>query len=431
MGHSPGLAIYLAYAERVAKKPDQNRSEQIELLTVDRDGFGSSSKKHVQTRPDGRVIWFHATNIGDSLSILELVRRLGDRREDLHFLITTGSITSTALVAARMPDQSIHQYIPTEERPKIRAFLKHWKPDLAVWAESELRPALMFETDVAKIPMLLINAKLTDELHRKWRWFPGVAKSLLRRFKFVLAQDDLTSKFLRRLGLPADRIEVVGALKEGSAALPHDEAERMMFANQLAGRPVWLAASTHPGEEAVIVGAHRQAARAAQRLLLIIAPDDYRRAVELAKKLKKDGWEIALRSEGEFPEASTQIYLADTPGEMGMWYRIAPVTFMGGSLVDYGGHNPFEPAALGSAIIHGPHVHRVADIYQRLWKVNATVKVKSGQDLIAALGKVLSPDKAAEMAHAAWEVSSSGAEVTDRALDLLAEYLPAAEEGSE
>ena len=114
-----------------------------------------------------------------------------------------------------------------------------------------------------------------------------------------------------------------------------------------------------------------------------------------------------------------------------MWYRIAPVTFMGGSLVDYGGHNPFEPAALGSAIIHGPHVHRVADIYQRLWKVNATVKVKSGQDLIAALGKVLSPDKAAEMAHAAWEVSSSGAEVTDRALDLLAEYLPAAEEGSE
>jgi 3-deoxy-D-manno-octulosonic-acid transferase len=424
MGHSLGLAAYLAFSERASGFAEKRLLARKELGKEDAARFPERFGEAVLPRPDGLLVWFHAASVGESLSILELVRRLGDQRPDLHFLITTGTVTSAALVAGRIPDGAVHQFVPLDVRPWVRRFLAHWKPDLAVWTESELWPGLIYETARQKIPMVLINARISRSTHENWRWFPGFAKSLLRRFQFVLAQDEQTARNLRRLGLPKDRIEVTGTLKEGSAALPCDEAERAGFAKQLAGRPVWLAASTHPGEEEMVAAAHRQAARAAQRLLLIIAPRHPERGPEIAARLERDGWEIAVRSRGETPEASTEIYLADTLGDMGLWYRIAPVSFLGGSLVDIGGHNPFEPAALGSAIIHGPFIHKVADIYDRLTEAGATVEVKLPADLARAVGQVLSPDKAAAMAHAAWEVSSSGAEVTDRALELLLGYLP-------
>ncbi|MFT4999210.1 MAG: 3-deoxy-D-manno-octulosonic-acid transferase [Paracoccaceae bacterium] len=426
MGYSLGLAGYLALSERaigiVSKRLDARKTIGKEDPKRISERFGEASVP----RPDGLLVWFHAASVGESLSILELVRRLGDQRKDLNFLITTGTVTSATMMSGRMPDRAVHQFVPVDVRPCVRKFLRHWKPDLAVWTESEIWPALMYEADAAKIPMLLINARISKTTSEGWRWFPGFARSLFCRFNYILAQDDLTAKNLKRLGVRKDQIEVSGTLKEGSAALPHDEAERMRFANQLSGRPIWLAASTHPGEEEIVARAHKQAARAAQRLLLVIAPRHPERGPAIAKMLKKDGWDVAIRSKGEMPDASTQIYLADTLGEMGLWYRLAPVSFLGGSLVDIGGHNPFEPAALGSAIIHGPHVHKVADVYARLAEVGATVEVKSTGELIKAVGKVLSPDKAAAMAHAAWEVSSSGAEVTDRALELLLDYLPAA-----
>lgn len=427
MGYSLGLLCYLAVTERAegyaTKKLEARKADKKEDDTRFGERFGDSDVK----RPDGTLVWFHAASVGESLSILELARRLGDKRPELNLLITTGTITSANLITSRLPDRAIHQFVPVDIRPFVRRFLRHWKPDLAVWTESELWPSLIYETKRADIPMVLINARLSKATVKGWRWFPGFAKSLLRRFDFVLAQDEQTAKHLRRLGMPKNRIEVTGTLKEGSAALPYDEAVRASLAKQLAGRPVWLAASTHPGEEEIVAAAHKQASRAAQRLLLIIAPRHPERGASIVRKLAKDGWEVAVRSKGQTPDPSTQIYLADTLGEMGLWYRIAPVSFLGGSLVDIGGHNPFEPAALGSAIIHGPYVHKVADIYARLSAVGATVEVKSVDQLVKAVGRVLSPDKAAEMAHAAWEVSSAGAEVTDRALELLLGYLPEAE----
>jgi len=428
MGHSLGLACYLAFSERAEGFATRQLTARLEIGKEDPARVDERKGIADQARPDGALVWFHAASVGESLSILELIRRLGDLRGDLHFLITTGTVTSAAMIAQRLPDNAIHQYVPVDARRYIRKFLAHWRPDLAVWTESELWPALMHETAAANVPMVLINARISRATHVRWRWFPGIARSLLRRFDYVLTQDQATAKYLRRLGMPADRIEVSGTLKEGSAALPHEEHERVRFAKYLAGRPVWLAASTHEGEDELVAAAHKQAARSAQRLLLIIAPRHPDRGPAIERMLRKDGWEIAVRSKGEIPEPTTQVYLADTLGEMGLWYRIAPVSFLGGSLVDVGGHNPFEPAALGSAIIHGPYVHKVADIYARLAAAGATVEVKSVNELVRAIGQVLSPDKAAEMAHAAWEVSSSGAEVTDRALDLLLGYLPQTDE---
>jgi len=424
MGRSIGLWIYLAFSERATRLAERKLQERLAKGKEDharlQERFGTASVP----RPDGTLAWFHAASVGESLSILELVRRLLDQRPDIHVLVTTGTVTSAAMMAERLPERAIHQFAPLDVRPFIRKFLDHWRPDLAIWTENELWPAMIYETGRTNIPMLLINARISRKSARGWRWFPGSARSLLRRFDFVLAQDDETARNLRRLGLPARKVAVAGTLKEGSAALPCDESERVLLASALSGRPVWLAASTHPGEEELVTRAHRHAARAAQRLLLIIAPRHPERGPEIAEMLRKDGWKIAVRSQGEIPDATTEIYLADTLGEMGLWYRLAPVTFLGGSLVEIGGHNPFEPAALGSAIIHGPHVFKVEDIFNRLAAAGATVKVNSAEELGRMVVQVLSPEKAAAMAHAAWEVSSAGAEVTDRALMLLADHLP-------
>lgn len=421
---SLGLAAYLAFSERASGLAGRKLARRSAEGKEDAARLPERRGEAGQPRPEGVLVWFHAASVGESLSILELVRRLGDARGDLHFLITTGTVTSASLVAGRMPENGRHQYVPLDVGPWVRRFLDHWRPDLAVWTESELWPRLIVETHRRRIPMLLINARISRNSHENWRWFPAFARALLRRFSYVLAQDEVTARNLRRLGLPRARIEVTGTLKEGSAALPCDEADRAAFARMLGGRPVWLAASTHPGEEDLVARAHRTAARAAQRLLLIIAPRHPERGPEIAERLRAEGWRVAVRSQDEPLESDTEIYLADTLGEMGLWYRIAPVSFLGGSLVEIGGHNPFEPAALGSAIIHGPHVHKVADIYARLAEAGATLEVKSAKALAEAVGRVLSPDKAAAMAHAAWEVSSSGAEVTDRALDLLLSHLP-------
>ncbi len=425
MGASPGLAAYLAFSERAAGLARRHLERRLQAGKEDPARLPERMGQASAPRPPGPLVWFHAASVGEALSILELTRRLAARRPDLHLLITTGTLTSARLVADRMPATARHQFVPVDVRPFIRRFLDHWQPDLAVWTESELWPALMHETCAAGIPMVLINARISARTHRRWRWFPGIARSLLRRFDRVLAQDDQTRRFLLRLGLPKDRIEVTGTLKEGSAALPCDEAERARFAARLGARPVWLAASTHEGEEEQVAEAHRIALRKAHRLLLlIIAPRHPERGPAIADMLKEKGFSVALRSAGDMPEPDTQIYVADTLGEMGLWYRLAPVSFVGGSLVEIGGHNPFEPAALGSAILHGPHVHKVADVYDRLAAAGAVRQVRDAADLGRAVAEVLEPDVAARMAHAAWEVSSSGAEVTDRVLELLQSRLP-------
>ena len=344
---------------------------------------------------------------------------MGDENPDLHFLLTTGTVTSAAILATRMPPRTIHQFAPMDVRPWLRAFLDHWRPDLVVLAESELWPATIVECGDRAIPLALINARMTDRSFRRWRRFGWrAARGLLARLDHVQAQDDATARRLTALGLPPERLEVTGTLKEGSSALPCDEAERDRLAKTVRGRPLWLAASTHAGEEAAAAGAHAHALRSWNRLLMVLAPRHPDRADEVEAKLREGGWRVARRSRGEPIADETQIYLADTLGEMGLWYRLCPVSFVGGSLVPVGGHNPFEPAALGSAILHGPHVENFEEIYARLATAQAARSVTL-RTLGGEVAAALEPDVAARMAHAAWQVCSEGADVTERALDLL------------
>lgn len=372
-------------------------------------------------RPAGRLAWFHAASVGEAASLLELLRRLTRERDDLTCLVTTGTVTSAQYLASRLPEQCLHQYAPLDVLPWVESFLDHWRPDVAVWTESELWPATLWATDRRSVPMLLINARISQRTFGRWRWMPGMAKGLLSRFDRILAQDELAAEQLAALG--ADRVTVSGSLKEGAAPLPHDETERARLVRALGGRPVWVAASTHSGEEELVAAAHAEARRALPMLALILVPRHPVRADGLAAMLGERGWTITRRSKGEPLGPETDIYLADTLGEMGLWYRIASVAFVGGSLVDVGGHNPFEPALLGCAILHGPHVRNFADGYARLKAVGAAVAVRGDADFARTLTEVLAPDRAATMAAAAWDTVSEGAAVTDAVLEIVEGYL--------
>lgn len=430
MTKSIALGLYLAWSGRGGLTyANRKLRQRLEEGKEDAARIGERRGEAGRPRPEGKLVWFHAASVGESLALLELIRRILEEREDVSVLVTTGTVTSAGVMAERLPDRAFHQYIPLDARAFVRRFLDHWKPDLAVWCESELWPALICETHARGVPMVIVNARMSKTSHDRWRFLKGMVRSLLSRFSHAMVQDDITAMYLRRLGLPPERMEVTGTLKEGAAALPCDEAERTEMAVQLGGRPVWLAASTHDGEERIVLDAHDLALKVNPRLLLILVPRHPQRGDEIARLLQHDGWTYNRRTAGELPEPEAHVYLADTMGELGLWYRVSPISFVGGSLQPIGGHNPFEPAALGSAILHGPYVTNFVDIYQRLTEARAARLVSGPDTLSEAVHELLNPDRAAAMAHAAWEVVSSGAEVTDRALDMVLHRLDAGSPG--
>ena len=374
-------------------------------------------------RPTGNLIWFHAASVGESLSLVELIKRISSSQPDYNFLITTGTITSAKLILSRLPSNAVHQYIPVDTPRAVEKFLDRWRPSLAIWTESEFWPNLISFTSARDIPMILINARISEKSYRRWRFFKKSLKNLIEKFNYSLIQDQKTVKYFSKIGISSNNFELTGTLKEGSAALPHSETEQVEFSKQILNRPVWLAASTHEGEEKLIAAAHRHASKASQGLLLIIVPRHPERGLEIASILTKENFKICLRSKKDKISSDTQIYIADTLGELGLWYRIAPVSFVGGSFVPIGGHNPFEPAALGSAILHGPYVENFKEIYNRLNVAGAAVKIEEASELGVKLIETLSPENAAKLAQSAWEVSSNGAEITDRAIKLIYENL--------
>jgi 3-deoxy-D-manno-octulosonic-acid transferase len=428
MTRSLALSVYLAWSRRATGFAERKLSER--LVQGKEDAYRLEERRGIaaQSRPDGPLIWFHAASVGESLALLELIRRLLEEQPDLNVLVTTGTVSSAGVMADRLPPRAIHQFVPLDARAFVTRFLDYWRPDVAIWTESELWPCLIVETHRRGIAMLLLNARMSKASHDKWRFLRGMARSLLERFERALVQDDLTEIYLRRLGMSPERMEVTGTLKEGAAALPVNEVDLTAMRSDLGGRPVWLAAATHPGEEEKVLEAHKGALRANPRLLLILVPRHAERGDAIAEMLQAQGWAFNRRTAGEGPEPEAQVYLADTMGEMGLWYRLSPISFVGGSLEPIGGHNPFEPAALGSAILHGPYVTNFVDIYQRLTEARAARLVSSPGSLAEAVDDLLAPDRCAAMATAAWEVASSGADVTDRALEVVLDALDLAQD---
>lgn len=371
-------------------------------------------------RPAGPLIWFHAASVGESLSLLGLIDALNAARPGLSILVTTGTVTSAGLMADRLPRNATHAFAPYDTAGAVRRFLDHWRPDLAVWAESELWPRLVHDTYARGIPMLLINARLSATSAQGWSRARSLARAMLTRFATILSQDDETAARLIALGAPPERVTVTGTLKEDATAPACDEVELARLKALIGDRPTWLAASTHPGEEEIVAEAHRSFAGH----LLILVPRHPERGAALADTLRADGWQVARRAAGEDPGPDTQIYLADTLGEMGLWFRLSPVTFLGGSLVPIGGHNPYEPAALDSAILHGPHVANFAVIFDRLAQADAALEIRGAESLAQGLAALFAPGAATRQAERAKSTATEAAGATRAALAAILEHLP-------
>jgi len=389
----------------------------------DRGRFAERRGVASRTRPDGPLVWVHAASVGEAVSMLALIDELVAERLSLSVLVTTGTVTSARLLATRLPEnRAWHQYVPVDRLAYVRRFLDHWRPDLALWVESELWPNLVLETKARGVPLVLVNARMSADSFQGWQRWPSIIRPLLGAFDLCLGQDVVQTERLRQLGAP--RALCVGNLKTAAGPLPVSEAELVRLAAQTAGRPLWLAASTHAGEEDTAAAAHRALKRRWPDILTIIVPRHPVRAGTIAAMLKGEGFSVARRSLAEPIEAATEIYLGDTLGELGLFYRLAGVAFIGGSLVPMGGHNPLEAALLDCALLHGPDMSNCAAIARDLAAAGAALTVRDDAELAAAVAQLIGdPVERARRAAAGLEVAADNRAVLDAVLERIAPWL--------
>lgn len=369
-------------------------------------------------RPEGDLLWLHAASVGETNAVLPLIERLLAARANLTVLLTTGTVTSAGLAAKRLPSRALHQYLPLDSAPYVRRFLNHWRPTVAVLTEQEIWPNLILEAHARGIRLALINARMSGRSLARWQGKPNVARALFGRLDAVLAQNDQLARALASLG--AINAAAVGNLKLDAPLLPIDEAASRALSAALAGRPCFLAASTHAGEEAIVADAHRIVRRTLPELCTIIAPRHPHRGQQIATDLAAAGHTVAVRSRGELPQAGVGIYVADTIGELGTLYSVARIAFIGGSLVDRGGQNPIEAARLGASVLVGPWRSSFLDIYEPLLAAGGAIEVRDADDMarhvLAWLQNPASRDAAAAIATATLESLSGGLERTTEAI---------------
>ena len=353
----------------------------------DGDRFGERLGCAGRARPDGPLIWLHAASVGEALSILRLTARILTDYPEVNMLVTTGTVTSARLLAERLPPGAIHQYVPVDRPAWARRFLDHWRPDIALWVESEFWPNLISETQARAITMILLNGRMSLRSFAAWRRWPGLIRPLLGGFALCLAQDEDEAKRLRALGAPS--VKTPGNLKFASGPLPVDEEEAGRLSHSIGARPIWLAASTHAGEEEIVVEAHRRMAPAHPGLLTVIVPRHPSRGREVAAALARAGLKGALRSQGDAIAPETEVYIADTLGELGLFYRLCPVAFIGGSLIPHGGQNLLEPARLDCAVIHGPHMENFRAVVEEMTDAGASIEAGNARDIAEAVASLL------------------------------------------
>lgn len=337
-------------------------------------------------RPAGRLAWLHGASVGESLAMMPLIERLIAR--GVQVLLTTGTVTSATILQSRLPKGAVHQFVPVDVPKYIERFLRHWRPNIVLVAESELWPNLICQVNAKGIPLVLVNARLSARSFERWQRLPWFIGSLLSKIDLCLAQSRDDATRLLRLGAP--RVQIAGNLKYDAPAPPVDAKSFAELTGMIGARPVWIAASTHEGEEEIAAGVHRRLAVRFPHLLTIIAPRHPRRAAAIAQMLDNQGLSYALRSAGTRIALRTSVYVADTMGEMGLFYRLGSVVFVGKSLAGHGGQNPIEPAKLGSAVLHGPHVGNFRDVYEMLDEAHGALAVPDADSLARALELLLS-----------------------------------------
>lgn len=398
-GRSFSLSTYLALA---AKKGD------------------AAGLPAMPPRQTGTVIWVRCPDTECARALPSLARSLQADGDDITLVVSL-----PAGIAPPTPSHLIYVTEP-DGRGQTRAFLTHWAPDVMIWQRSNLDPIALVEIKRAGVPCVLIEANKDVLRPTGGGWVPGMTRGLIMQFTAILTRDKLSEAVMIRLGGDPDRIAVLGLLEDLPTPLPHSEEERSYLAQRLATRPLWLAAETGLTECDTLIAAHKQASARAHRLLLIVAvrvPDE---GPAIAEVFRAAGFDVALRSKDEDPDDTTQIFVADMPGEMGLWYRLAPVTYLGGSFGPTAPRDPFEAATLGSAVLHGPVTAPFSHNAAKLAEANASVQLGLPSELGDAVETLLAADKTADIVSAAWDVTSRGAGATEHLTQVLRDILDAA-----
>ncbi|ROU02950.1 3-deoxy-D-manno-octulosonic acid transferase [Histidinibacterium lentulum] len=361
----------------------------------------------------GPVIWLHLGPQSDTEALAALAQRMAQDDREAFWVCTGGDpVLPPPLVAVPQPPDS-----PSS----ARAFLDHWRPDLVIWMQGGFLGSLLSEVDARDVPRLLVDADDRDLALLRSGWRDKMRRGPIDGFRHALALDEASAARLRRLGLPSARIEVTGPLNEGAVTLPGREPLRSEIAEALSGRPVWFVPAAPMTEFRILAEAHLAASRRSHRLLLVVEPAGGVPGPTASGALRQAGLRGGTRTGTGLPSEMHQAFVVDTEGELGTWYRLAPVTCMGGTFETGGGRSPYEPAALGSAVLHGPMTAPHDGAYRRLMRGRATRSVTDPRGLGAALGEILAPDRSAALAHAAWSTLSAGAPVTNRLMDLICE----------
>lgn len=360
----PFIGTYISYRASRGKEERARRRER----------YG----KTLIARPQGPVIWAHAASVGESVAMAPLIESIA--ATGIHIVMTTGTVTSAKLVADQLGNQVIHQYAPLDLQPAVNNFLDHWKPDLVIGCESEIWPATVLSLGTRHIPQVLVNGRLSDRSFASWQKRPELAEALFENFAHVIAQSELDGERFRTLG--ARPVSVSGNLKVDTAPAPADPQVLAAFQHQIGGRRTWAAISTHDGEEEIAAEVHQMLKVRYPRLVTIIVPRHPNRAEAIEAMLAEKGLKVAARSRGDVIEADTDILLGDTIGEMGLYLQLTEVAFIGNSLTKEGGHNPLEPAVMGTAVLTGKNVQNFRDSFQRLIK-NGGARVVKDRNMLA------------------------------------------------
>jgi len=380
--------------------------------------FGERLGKKMPPRPKGRLIWMHGASVGECLSMQPLINRLLEKNPELHIMVTSGTVTSAALMKKRLPERAFHVYVPVDFCGSTERFVRHFKPDAVLWFESEFWPNILYQIHRQGIPLVLLNGRISDRSFARWQRFLCLIKPILNLFTFVFGQTEEDARRLRVLG--AKDAVCVGNIKCAAPPAPYSADDLKKLLSAIGNRPCWVGGSTHPDEESQMADVHKNLLKIFPNLLTISAPRHPERREEIKAAFEKRGLKVAVRSKGEKITDDVQVYLADTLGEMGLIYRLAPIVFVGGSLIPFGGQNMLEPMRLARVVIIGPHAFNFRAIVASGKEKGALIEVPDKQVLQKNLQFYLqNPQEAETLAGKAEKLACSEMAVLDRVYQVL------------
>ena len=402
----PFMGPFLALRARKGKEDRDRRYERY--------GYPS------QDRPDGPLVWFHAASVGEAIAIIPLVERVDAL--GINTVMTTGTVTSAQVVRDRLPGRTFHQYVPLDLRPAVKRFVAYWKPDLAVFTESEIWPMTVLELSAKRIPQVLVNARMSDRSFDRWSGASKLAGALFSNFAHVAAQSEVDAGRFSALG--ARPVSISGNLKVDTDGLPCDEEELAQLKIQIARRPTWIAASTHSGEEEIVAAVHKRLKATMPNVLTVLVPRHPDRSDDITQALEAQGLKVARRSSYHQLDQDVDIYLGDTIGEMGLYLRLGCVAFVGRSITNKGGQNPLEPAQTGTAILSGQHVHNFREVYSNLLKAGGARLVRDEINLAENVEYLLkNPAERGKMITAAAQTVEDMSGALERTIETLETYI--------